>query len=587
MTSVSVHGGAGSPGGPLMIALDGPSPAPGVVPGDAVASTHDGFHNVLSRHIKNINKRPQHDENKEQTIAYGSAVVASSSKPETTDGELLANSIGFQTGRAGRLDQGYPGEPGFGAHALARTNLAGSGGGKELPTDGEALPSAAAARMLPAGGAGLGSGALQFNGGIAPQTFAAMKELALSGQGTLAQLAAASGRSKEELLRDPRLLLQAAAGDLTAGLPGVPAAAAARAASLVPAGSAGLGPTSEPGSVAVGARDAASVSMSPAIAPAIGDGASGSTVAASSAATGFGAAEVSARESLGAMAQRAQGNATGAGAPVGGAENSVNSSALSAAEQAGVAIPFERMVSGRNQQLAGSSPAVVDNMQSPGAQSEGGRELTQSPGLVAPGSEQDQCIAAMALSATRTLQDALDSASDQRVAAQPAVPVGLHGASLMPPTPAPRIDAAAAGATVAALPLASGDWGERLGERIRWLSSANMDAVDIRLDPPELGPLQVKVQSHRDGASVQFVTHSALVRDMVEQSLPRLREMLEASGMNLLDVNVAQQQDGGGRGQREALTQNASYADPVVALDTTADLPGAARTPRGLVDYYA
>ena len=157
----------------------------------------------------------------------------------------------------------------------------------------------------------------------------------------------------------------------------------------------------------------------------------------------------------------------------------------------------------------------------------------------------------------------------------------------MHPSPAPRIDSTSAGVPAAALPLASGDWGGLLGERIRWLSSANMDAADIRLDPPELGPLQVKVQAHRDGASVQFTTHSAVVRDMVEQSLPRLREMLEGSGMSLLDVNVAQQQNGGGRGHREALAQNASWADPVLALDTATELPATVRTPRGLVDYYA
>ena len=93
------------------------------------------------------------------------------------------------------------------------------------------------------------------------------------------------------------------------------------------------------------------------------------------------------------------------------------------------------------------------------------------------------------------------------------------------------------------------------------------------------------MQAHRDGASVHFTTHSAAVRDLVEQSLPRLREMLESSGMNLVDVNVAQQQ--GGRGEREA----SPAALPACRSARRGAGHGCATVvvmaPRGLVDAYA
>lgn len=147
---------------------------------------------------------------------------------------------------------------------------------------------------------------------------------------------------------------------------------------------------------------------------------------------------------------------------------------------------------------------------------------------------------------------------------------------------------AGAGPGVFAAPLAVGQagaqWAGELEARVQWLAGRNLRSAEIRLDPPELGPLQVQVQSHRDGASVHFTTHSATVRDLVEQSLPRLREMLESSGMNLLDVNVAQQQ--GGRGQREA-----PLALPGVALaHGKSAVPGTTTVTvaaRGLVDAYA
>lgn len=153
---------------------------------------------------------------------------------------------------------------------------------------------------------------------------------------------------------------------------------------------------------------------------------------------------------------------------------------------------------------------------------------------------------------------------------------------------AARTEAGTGPAGVFAAPLAVGQagaqWAGELEARVQWLAGRNLRSADIQLDPPELGPLQVQVQSHRDGASVHFTTHSATVRDLVEQSLPRLREMLESSGMNLLDVNVAQQQ--GGRGQRDA-----PVALPgIAAAQGESAVPGATMVTvaaRGLVDAYA
>jgi len=140
--------------------------------------------------------------------------------------------------------------------------------------------------------------------------------------------------------------------------------------------------------------------------------------------------------------------------------------------------------------------------------------------------------------------------------------------------------------SVLALPVAAApaQWAGELEARIHWVAGQNLRAADIRLDPPELGPLQVQVHAHRDGASVHFTTHSALVRDLVEQSLPRLREMLESSGMSLVDVNVAQH--GGGRDQREALPARPAAAGSAAHEADYATSSMAVAAPRGLVDAY-
>ena len=135
---------------------------------------------------------------------------------------------------------------------------------------------------------------------------------------------------------------------------------------------------------------------------------------------------------------------------------------------------------------------------------------------------------------------------------------------------------------------ATGRLGEELGQRILWLSGHNLRSAEIQLDPVELGPMQVQVHSHRDGTSIQFTTHSAAVKDAIETHLPRLRELLEGSGLNLLDVNVAQQQQRGAQGEREAFAGSSPSSRGRLAAIGQAGEPAApARRSLGLVDDYA
>lgn len=137
------------------------------------------------------------------------------------------------------------------------------------------------------------------------------------------------------------------------------------------------------------------------------------------------------------------------------------------------------------------------------------------------------------------------------------------------------------------LAAATGSLGEDLSQRILWLSGHNLRSAEIRLDPPELGPLQVQVQHHRDGTSVHFTTSSAAVKDVVEANLPRLRELLEGSGLSLVDVNVAQQQQRGAPGQREASDNSASTSRGLLATIRQSEVAPPVRRSIGLVDDYA
>lgn len=95
--------------------------------------------------------------------------------------------------------------------------------------------------------------------------------------------------------------------------------------------------------------------------------------------------------------------------------------------------------------------------------------------------------------------------------------------------------------TAVSVPVGRPGWGESVMQRVMWMSSQNISRAEIALDPPELGPMNVKISSTGDQTSVVFTSNHASVRDALDQSLSRLREMMENQGINLSDVNVSDQ----------------------------------------------
>ncbi|GAB1261993.1 flagellar hook-length control protein FliK [Aurantivibrio plasticivorans] len=88
------------------------------------------------------------------------------------------------------------------------------------------------------------------------------------------------------------------------------------------------------------------------------------------------------------------------------------------------------------------------------------------------------------------------------------------------------------------------EWGQAMADKMFWLASQKVQSAEVRLDPPELGPLQVKIAVNQDTASISFVSHNASVRDMLDQNAFRLREMFEQGGLNLVDVDVSGRDSG-------------------------------------------
>ncbi|MBB1268077.1 flagellar hook-length control protein FliK [Shewanella sp. SR44-3] len=118
--------------------------------------------------------------------------------------------------------------------------------------------------------------------------------------------------------------------------------------------------------------------------------------------------------------------------------------------------------------------------------------------------------------------------------------------------------------------------------------SKGIQQAEIRLDPPELGHMLVKINVQGDQTQVQFQVAHSQTKDLVEQALPKLRDLLAQEGMQLSDSHVSQgdggrgdkdQRQGGERYGGEQLDDNAAQETNLMANRTSHS--------NSAIDYYA
>ena len=79
-------------------------------------------------------------------------------------------------------------------------------------------------------------------------------------------------------------------------------------------------------------------------------------------------------------------------------------------------------------------------------------------------------------------------------------------------------------------------WDDGLGKTLVWVAQGKHGVAELRLNPPELGPLKIVIALGGDDgreARVAFASPHAAVRDAIEAAMPRLREMMADSGISL------------------------------------------------------
>jgi flagellar hook-length control protein FliK len=143
-------------------------------------------------------------------------------------------------------------------------------------------------------------------------------------------------------------------------------------------------------------------------------------------------------------------------------------------------------------------------------------------------------------------------------------------------------------------PVGHKDWSNELGNKLTWMATAQRQQADLVLNPPQLGRIEISLTVSGDQASAVFASPSASVRELLEDSLPRLREILSDAGINLGETHVSSESPNRFADPKNEHGRNASLRADLPNLPLGLDIAHAATlnnrgftSGRGMVDIFA
>lgn len=129
---------------------------------------------------------------------------------------------------------------------------------------------------------------------------------------------------------------------------------------------------------------------------------------------------------------------------------------------------------------------------------------------------------------------------------------------------------------------------QQLADKVQVIVNQKNLSAEIKLDPQELGSLQVRVQLNGDQAQVNFTVQNQSTRDLLEQAVPRLRELLQDKGIELGQSSVQQEQRQGQNHDSDNQSgQFASESESVVTSSEEVIETKVVNGHLGAIDYFA
>jgi flagellar hook-length control protein FliK len=131
----------------------------------------------------------------------------------------------------------------------------------------------------------------------------------------------------------------------------------------------------------------------------------------------------------------------------------------------------------------------------------------------------------------------------------------------------------------------SSEFGQGVANQIASMVDGNISNAKLNVNPPALGPIEVRIAVQGDQAQVFMTSHSAVTRDALQASTPKLREMLGEQGFAQVSVDISQRsfQDRTPTAQSYEWNSSADRSYSAAASDPSS----VTRAASGIVDAYA
>ncbi len=225
------------------------------------------------------------------------------------------------------------------------------------------------------------------------------------------------------------------------------------------------------------------------------------------------------------------------------------------------------------------------------ARAAGGARAGHAPGSAFAAALRDADAAGRAAPAAPQPAHVRLGGGDGRGGAQAAVlvhaaPAGVPGAAQGAPAP----PASTAYAATLQQPVGGSAWGQELGQQMLFAVGNQQQLASLKLNPPQLGPLEVHLQLDNGQVNAQFVSPHQAVRQALESAMPQLHDLFAGAGMSLAQASVG---SGGGRNlfqqaQRHAASNKGQSngdgdSGAIDAVDASAPV---LRSAIGLVNTY-
>ena len=145
-------------------------------------------------------------------------------------------------------------------------------------------------------------------------------------------------------------------------------------------------------------------------------------------------------------------------------------------------------------------------------------------------------------------------------------------------------------------PMGTPLWREEFAASVNLLATQGVASAELRVQPAELGPIQVSIRIEGGEASIACSAQHAQTRHALEDALPRLREVLESNGISVGSASVGTHPQNSGTGGDSTWPQGRAQAPSGRLLEAAAvdsQASAAAQSSRAyarsdrLLDVYA